>query len=288
MIYYSGLTGLDGLIRGSKWEERVGISSRKRLRTNIRIILEKILGSSLTEFAYVYYKHLEFHMDKQLPQEEQKLLKEISQHIQPGTTVLDIGSFLGAWARKLSKVVGSSGRVLAFEPFPSNFDLLRKLCKKYQNINVYNFALSDKSCILEMLSPPEVRLTPISAIKCSADQFDNERKIEMQKTDVNACCLDDIVCDLSIPKISFMKIDVEGHELQVVRGAEKTLVEHKPIITLEILQEKWVEGNPLLSEVGQFLISLGYKMGQFIDDKIVYSNTFSRRNENFVLFPKHP
>lgn len=261
--------------------------SKQRIKKRIHAMIERVFGSSLTEFAYVYYKHIMFYLGIELLQDEQKLFNEASCYIRPGDTVLDIGAYLGVWARKLSSVVGSSGRVIAFEPFPANLDLLKKLCKKYQNIDVCDFALSDKNCSLEMIFPNSVRLPSISAMECSADQFGDELKSKFRNIDVNAYCLDDVICDLSIQKISFVKIDVEGHELQVVRGAKKTLVENKPFITLEILEEKWRGGNPLLSEVGQFLIGLGYEMGQLIDNNIVYSKTFSRRSENFVFCPEH-
>jgi FkbM family methyltransferase len=259
----------------------------QRLKTRTHFILERVFGSSPTEFAYHKYKQIEFMVGKQLVQKEKNLINAVSVHIEAGSTAIDIGAFIGAWTRVLSKKVGSSGKVIAFEPIPGNYDLLKNLCNKYQNIDIYNLALSDKNSFVKMVIPNDVRVSPIAAITCTADQLDNKRLLKFLTKDCNSRCLDDIIRDISIPKISFIKCDVEGHELQVMKGARRTILDHKPFLAMEILKEKWKDHNPLFSDIAQFMVGLGYDMGQFIDDKIVYSDMFSSGSEDFVFRPHH-
>jgi FkbM family methyltransferase len=253
-----------------------------KFRQKFYNIFQALFGQSLAELLYVQYKRLEFFTGKQLPENDKLFIKNIERWIRPDSTVIDIGAYIGTWARTFSKMVGRNGRVIAFEPVPQNYNLLVKLCKHYKNIHIYNFALSDKNYCVEMKVPKNKRVTSMAAISHAANQMTEEWISNCFDIRCDAKRLDNIISPDT--KISLIKCDVEGHELQVMRGAEILLLRDRPVVVIEILKKKWKDNSPLLSDVAKFMINLGYEMGQFVDRNIVYSD-FNSNSVDFLFRP---
>ena len=126
-------------------------------------------------------------------------------------------------------------KVITFEPDPLNFYCLSNNCKGNQYIKM-NSALSDKS---------EMKKLTIHGIdNVGMHSFaDGQNKI-----DVLAVTID----SLNLSELSLIQIDVEGHELEVIKGAVKTIKKLKPIIMLEITSNE--------DETLKFVENLGYKV----------------------------
>jgi hypothetical protein len=102
--------------------------------------------------------------------------------------------------------------------------------------------------------PNGKRLTGLATLKC--------RRVAGFSQQVRLCRLDDLCRDMR-GRISFVKIDVEGHELEVLRGGIETLRRHRPNLLIEIEQRH--SPVPIFHTL-DFLASLGYA-GEFLDDK---------------------
>jgi FkbM family methyltransferase len=136
--------------------------------------------------------------------------------IQPGMVIADIGANVGFYSVEMAKCVGPSGCILAFEPDPLSFQLLQERVNQASlpNVETYQVALSDKS--------------GRAALYCSAyNRADNrlspshtESHVEVCEVDVRR--LDDFLSGRDI-HIDGMKIDVQGNEEQVLRGASEIL-----------------------------------------------------------------
>ena len=143
--------------------------------------------------------------------------------------VLDVGANIGMTALALSQI-SSHGQIVAIEPVPRTFQLLQRNVANADssNIKIFNFALGSREEIALMQGHP-------SNFACSfiadnykipdSDHFAHEVTIKR---------LDDIFCDLSLDRLDFMKVDVEGFELEVFEGAQKTLTDYRPIVFLEM------------------------------------------------------
>ena len=85
-------------------------------------------------------------------------------------------------------------------------------------------------------------------------------------------------------KISFIKIDVEGHEMEVIKGAEKTIKNNKPILLVEI-EEQYTKKN--INDTLRYINSLGYNSFYFNDSKLVNTNNLSKLSSfyNFIFKP---
>ena len=170
--------------------------------------------------------------------------REARMYHKPGTDILDIGANIGYNTLMFSDY----GPVIAFEP------VFHQIVKFNIEGNVLRHDVQVAACALS--DTKEVREMNIPAQGCQSNTHINYGGTSlytsetMKTTPVTVNCerLDDIYN--GVP--SLMKIDVEGHELSVLRGAEKTIKKHKPVILIEI--HDFTDDH----EVHVFLKSLGY------------------------------
>jgi FkbM family methyltransferase len=138
-------------------------------------------------------------------------------HYQPtlGNIVFDLGTHIGIYALNASRLVGSKGNVYAFEPEPDNFALLRRnmVLNKTSNITVSNNAVSSRQGKLALYMDP--RNTGAHSVRCKDGKTGS--------IFVSSITLDEIMKVYPVKEINLLKIDVEGHELEVLKGAESFL-----------------------------------------------------------------
>ncbi len=181
----------------------------------------------------------------------------INRLCQEGMVVLDVGANIGCHTLRFAKLVGTRGRVIAFEPMSWAF---RKLTRNvalnaFSNLSLEKIALSDAN-----RAHQEVAFAtswPLSGI--------DEALLHplhggyAEKDVVDFMTLDEYIRTRKVGRIDFMKIDVDGYELKVVRGATETLALWKPVMIMEL-------GNAGLAQVGDhiedlvsLLSDLGYR-----------------------------
>jgi len=135
-----------------------------------------------------------------------------------GDIDFDIGAYVGDTALWFSKAVGPPGKVYAFEPEPSNFEKLKaNLARnKVTNVIPLQLALSEKEGEMQIASG-----RGSSAITETAGD-----------TSVKVTTVDKFVEANKLPRVGFIKMDVEGHELKVLAGARETIKTFKPSLAL--------------------------------------------------------
>lgn len=146
----------------------------------------------------------------------------LEQLVKPGDWVVDVGANVGHYTARLSRLVGPTGRVLAFEPVPSTFELLAANARgfPYRNVSLFNAALAETSHLANM-QVPEGAEGPYLA------------HLSGQDTGLKVLCLSFDGLQLRFP-VNLVKIDAEGHELSVLRGMERTLVRDRPTLIVEV------------------------------------------------------
>ena len=167
---------------------------------------------------------------------EYKTFELLSKTLKSGNIVLDIGANVGAHALFMAKIVGSTGKVYAFEPDKTTFDALKHNIDRngYKGTIIpFNLALSDKDSEVILKKPPT------SSKKNTGDAYNYISEVnEKSENSIKAVVLDDFLAKENISQVNFIKIDVEGAELLVFNGASKLLEEKKPIIITEC-NEDW-------------------------------------------------
>lgn len=247
----------------------------------IKQLLKTILGERGARLVNIVYKSL---VTTKQAQSELGYINQVLQYIIKGDVVLDIGANVGLWAIQLSKKVTNTGRVYAFEPMKSTFRELEKRTSKFPNIILQNLGVSDRIGAEIILFDP-VAITPLGAtIARTANHLNKSERFKEATIQIDT--LDNMFSDFT-ENIKFIKVDVEGHELQVVQGAFNFISKHKPIFFIEILREYWIDGMPVKSKVANLLCSMGYKMSQVHEEMIVDDqNRFDTMHENFLFRPK--
>jgi len=227
------------------------------------IITEKL---SLVFRAYRYlYKH------------DPGGISFIQSSIVPGNTVLDIGSHKAGYLYFMARHACPGGKVIAFEPQEELYRYLLRIKKifKWDHVHVENTAISDDNGIATMFVPENKRKKDSScpgatiAISFHPSGYANAATVVTETLD-SYCSRMKITPD-------FIKIDVEGNELNVLRGALATLKRCSPKIHIEI--EARHVGKDKVMETFKFFKENGYT------GHIIHGNNYLPLNS--FSFEKH-
>ena len=187
---------------------------------------------------------------------------EIEEHFTPkgGDTIVDVGAHAGHYTLLSSKRVGANGKVIAIEADPSNFEILNRNIKLNGLTNVIpiNYAVYSKQTKLKLYLPVEE-----SGFSIYNTIMINRAKIDEKFIEVNANTLDYLLQQNGIRDANWIKIDVEGAEFEVLKGAHNILSNSKDIA---LLIE--VHGKDNYKPVVEFLNSYNFNV------------EFERSNEN--------
>ena len=187
---------------------------------------------------------------------------EIEEHFTPkgGDTVVDVGAHAGHYTLISSKRIGANGKVIAIEADPSNFEILNRNIKLNGLTNVIpiNYAVYSKQTKLKLYLPVEE-----SGFSIYNTIMINRAKIDEKFIEVNANTLDYLLQQNGIGDANWIKIDVEGAEFEVLKGAHNILSNSKDIA---LLIE--VHGKDNYKPVVEFLNSYNFNV------------EFERSNEN--------
>tara|TARA_R110002012_G_scaffold1122_4_gene4679 strand:- start:340 stop:1008 length:669 start_codon:yes stop_codon:yes gene_type:complete len=156
---------------------------------------------------------------------EKKLITHYKELINDGDTVLDIGAYLGTHTVAFSQLVGSTGRVISFEPQTNIFTLLETTItsNNISNVELHNKAVYHENTKI-IFSETNNGKASISHIR--------PRLPNPIKKEVDAITID----SLQLDRCDFMKIDVEKCEWVVLAGAGETVTKYRPIIFIEIFK----------------------------------------------------
>jgi len=215
---------------------------------------------------------------------EQEILNVIRENVQAGDTVVDVGANIGQHTLFMSKFVGETGSVYAFEPLKSNTDSIQKSLKlnNSQNVKVETMAVGEKDTEVKMYVPETSN--DRSSRELVGIVVENFEKVKMTKLDTY----------FKDKKIDFIKIDTEGFESEVVSGASKMIAEHQPKILLEYAP-KFYEGRKLDSnDLLRTLIENGYVLHDVsssveINDVLAYTAFLTKGGSgisNVLAIPK--
>ncbi len=161
-------------------------------------------------------------------------------------TFIDIGANIGCHSINFSKI---SEEVLAFEPIPITYELLKVNTSCFDNIHCKKLAISSKK---------STAIMSINKANMGGSRISSKERGSFEvKTDTIDCLLKDYKKSLSL-----IKIDTEGHEIEVLRGSKEMIKKNMPVILLEQDSKEINNGS---SESIDFLKSLGYS---FYDPKL--------------------
>lgn len=145
---------------------------------------------------------------------DQNMLPHVLKHINVGDTVIDVGAYIGDHTIAYARAVAHTGTVHAFEPNYRAFQCLEYNMKKHPQVKIYQCGIGDKHGTMGVVS---------ENLNHGMAYMSGDGNIPIITID-----------SMNLKKCNFIKIDVEGMELAVLKGAEKTIDRCKPKLLIEI------------------------------------------------------
>lgn len=156
-----------------------------------------------------------------------------------GGNSIDVGAHYGSILKSLTKI-SPTGSHWAFEPIPN---LAKQLRKRFPHVTVEQLALSDYTGSTDFHFLPG---SPAYSSLLTRPEVEAGQLVRQLHVDVRQ--LDDCIPE-TVP-IAFIKIDVEGAEAAVLRGAARLLERHKPVVVFECASAKLADCVPALQAAG--------------------------------------
>ena len=205
--------------------------------------------------------------------------------VKTGDAVIDIGANIGVYSKILSELVGPDGHVYSIEPFPPTFEILcynvRKL--RLDNVEPVNVAISDSQAVVTMSLPYDSSGTETHYRASIVTARPKEGKIKT--ANVQATTIDSRFLSVS-GTISFIKCDVEGHELACIKGAAKFLAQSQPAWLIEVSGEP-DNMDSAAHSVFKILCNQGYSAWWYDGSKLKKRRPGDKSTNYFFLKDKH-
>ena len=176
---------------------------------------------------------------------------EVKKIITPGMKILEVGANIGYYAIMETRLAGQTGHLYAMEPSPFNFDMLTRNLKLngIENYNLYNTAAGEINGKAKFLLSGRSNLST----------FIERDDLTGEEVDVDVVRLEDFMQD---KKVDFIRMDVEGYEGEILKGAEGSLASgNKPkYFFIEIHSELLHKKDSSCKDIVDFLAKYGYEV----------------------------
>ncbi len=180
----------------------------------------------------------------------------IIEHFRPkeGDVVVDVGAHIGRYTIIASKQVGPNGKVIAIEADPSNFEMLNRNIElnRLANVTTLNYAAFSKEGKIKLYLPAGDVFTKYNTIMSNWVWVKPEDKF----VEVNGNTLDNLLQQIGLRQVNWIKIDVEGAEFEVLKGANNLFLNNKNIA---LLVEVHGSPNDYSLKVEEFIRSYNFK-----------------------------
>lgn len=205
--------------------------------------------------------------------------------LKPGMCVIDVGANEGLFTLFFRKRVGASGRVIAIEPSERELIHLQRNLRLngFSDVDVIPLAVSDHLG-RAMLNLAETGHAGHNALGPPAAPWVSV----IDEVEVELTTLDALAHARSWPRIDLIKMDIEGSELNALRGAEQILARDRPMLLLEAEEEALSLRQASLSELLSWLAARGYRAMDFsdTDGAPALLGTRDPRTVNLVFMPE--
>lgn len=174
---------------------------------------------------------------------EQPMQQAIAEHLRPGGVFYDIGAHVGFFTVLGARLVGEQGRVYTFEPLPANVAALRHnlALNAFPHVELFDAAVS------ETAGESGLQLVGNSTGPKLLEA--GVREDSRGTITVRTVALDALLAAGQIQPATVMKVDVEGAEIEVMRGARQLLTQHRPVVICE-MHGRNAEYVALMAELG--------------------------------------
>lgn len=199
------------------------------------------------------------------------LFKQVS----PSDTVFDIGANIGYVSLRLAKLA-SQGRVLGFEPSSYNFAKCKQNLhlNNLSNVEVLNMGLGRKPGVLTLVTDTIHNHGMNHIATTTSTGGDGET--------VRVSTLDEIAETQKLTQLNLIKLDVEGYELEILKGGESTLKKFKPKLFIEVDEQFLGRFGNSSAELFNWLRNLDYELFDINGERISNPDTLRTRHQDVL------
>lgn len=189
----------------------------------------------------------------------------LEQLLKPEATFIDIGANQGEFTIAAALIV-SQGSVIAFEPvaeyrhrLQDNIDL-----NAFAHVEVLPYALGDNEGVLPIYDKQTpfadgTRHEGLPTLFASSSRSEVRELVTVRR-------LDDVLAEMGVDRVDVIKLDIEGAEWAALRGAQRTLEQHRPVLIVEIGWETCQAAGYQPDEFARWIIEQGYYIEKIIED----------------------
>lgn len=193
-------------------------------------------------------------------------IKLLSRFVKKNDTVIDVGGNWGSYSYYFSLL---KVKLKIFEPNIYCFNILNSWAKNKKSVTVFNKALSNKEGKVYLNIPFDKNTLHHASGSISSSENKNfPTKLSIIKQKVKKKKLD----SYNFKNVNFIKIDVEGHELEVIKGSIKTILKFSPTLLIEIEQRHHKRKN--IKFIFKKILDFGYDGFFYKDKKFISINEF--------------
>ncbi len=248
----------------SAWRAAIGVAMRLYRRSPLHPTAGAMLARLLAQVAarlpspqvrVVGGMRWELHLDEVIDASlffsgsfEPRAERAITGHVGVGMTAIDVGANVGYHCLRMARQVGPSGRVIAVEPAPRAITRLRRnlALNDLRNVTVVDAALGDQD-----VQRAGLRLQ---------SSYPLAGRGRPEPLLARVVRLDALVQELGLTQVDFVKIDVDGGEAKVLRGARETLRHFRPPLFFEITPSALEASGESMESLFAGLLELGYSI----------------------------
>lgn len=180
---------------------------------------------------------------------DQNSLPVLYRYVRPGDFVLDIGANIGDHTVAYADWVGGEGHVVACECNPEAVECLRKNTAKYRNVEIFPHAIYSKETILYFEEQPNVGASFVT-------QMIKGRPVKAYTVD-----------QMFLTQLDYLKIDAEGCELEILKGAVDTISRTQPVIVMEVNRSALMRAGTTEEALLNLLRDMRYSWKSLFNDK---------------------
>jgi FkbM family methyltransferase len=177
--------------------------------------------------------------------------------IAPGMTCLDVGANIGDVTLYMARLLNTSGHVFAFEPVPHVYERISKHVIRSglsERVSVLPIALSNQNGRADIaFASQEVENQGMASL------VNRSNNVVDSLTEIQTATLDSFAKANQLPRIGFIKIDIQGAELLFLEGASQTIEESRPVIAIEVSPEDLAKAGHSPPDIFAYFAKRGYR-----------------------------
>jgi len=215
---------------------------------------------------------------------EEDLTRMLLEYLEPGMTFIDVGAHFGYFTVLGAFIVGNKGQIHSFEPTQSSFDILRANVSNRNNVILNRNAVSSEQKTVS-INDYGIRYSAFNSMYEARLPRYIKSNLTHKRFEITAIPIDEYV-EIKNIKPSFVKVDAERCEYEILVSMQETIDKFRPIVSIEVGDED-LQTYPSSKSSIDFLMDRNYTPYEFNDGKIMKHTVRNEqyRSANILFMP---